>query len=116
MRKTQLEIADPAAWLRSLAADSAGFSRLVSESKGMARAAYRLARAHCSIETGASPSLDDLQEATTWLAARLGVAAALPIKSVLPGAVQEVTRSVAPPAPSSRRQSKSRPEASRVSL
>ena len=116
MRKTQLEIADPAAWLRHLAEDRDGFSRLVGESKGMARAAYRLARAHCSIETGGSPSLQDLQEATTWLAARLGVSSALPIKSVLPGAVQEVARSVAPPAPSSFNRVKSRPEASRVSL
>jgi hypothetical protein len=115
MRKTQLEIADPAAWLRHLADDRDGFSRLVGESKGMARAAYRLARAHCSIETRGTPSLQDLQEATTWLAARLGVSTALPIQSVLPAAV-EAARSVPPPAPSSLHRAKSRPEASRVSL
>jgi hypothetical protein len=134
MRKTQLEIAEPSLWLRQLSEDSAGYSRLVSESKGMARAAYRLARARCSVETGESPSLNDLQAAAELLAARVGGQSALPIKSLLPGAAeanreefkrlsrsvrasaQEALRSMPPPAPSSMRRAKSRPHASRVSL
>jgi hypothetical protein len=134
MRKTQLEIAEPALWLRQLSEDSAGYSRLVSESKGMASAAYRLARAQCSVETGEPPRLPDLQAAAAQLAARLGGQSALPIKSLLPGALeaasarssrpspsaqtslQEVARSAPPPAPSSLRRPKSRPQASRVSL
>ena len=134
MRKIQLEIAEPALWLRQLSEDSAGYSRLVSESKGMASAAYRLARAQCSAETGEPPRLEDLQAAAAQLAARLGGQSALPIKSLLPGALEavsaqssrpstsalasvpEVLRSAPPPAPSSRRRAKSRPHASRVSL
>ncbi|HEY3664516.1 MAG TPA: hypothetical protein VGL19_00905, partial [Polyangiaceae bacterium] len=72
MRKTPIEIADPAQWLRQLAEDSAGYHRLVSESKGLARAAYRLARARCTIETGDAPSLRDLKAAVAELGARLG--------------------------------------------
>jgi hypothetical protein len=138
MRKTQLEIAEPARWLRQLSEDSAGCRRLVSESKGMACAAYRLARAQCSVETGEPPCLHDLQAAAAWLGARLGEQSVLPIKSLLPGAVaaisaesnrpsssvqtsvrpgaQEAARSVPPPAPSSKRRPKSRPHASGVSL
>jgi hypothetical protein len=134
MRKTQLEIAEPALWLRQLSEDSAGYSRLVSESKGMASAAYRLARAQCSAQTGEPPRLLDLQAAAAQLAARLGGQSALPIKSLLPGALEavsaqssrpstsaqasvpEVARSAPPPAPSSQRRPKSRPHASRVSL
>jgi hypothetical protein len=133
MRKTQLEIAEPALWLRQLSEDSAGYSRLLSESKGMASAAYRLARARCSVETGEPPRLQDLQAAAAQLAAHLGRHSALPIKSLLPGAVeavsaepsrprssvqasaQEVLRSAPPPAPSSRRRAKSRPHTSPVS-
>ncbi|HEX3851742.1 MAG TPA: hypothetical protein VHW01_12295, partial [Polyangiaceae bacterium] len=121
MRKTPLEIAEPSLWLRQLSEDSAGYSRLVSESKGMVRAAYRLARARCSVESGESPSLKDLQAAAELLAARVGGQSALPIKSLLPGALdtssaqserpsaslqpssQAALRSVPPPAPSSMR-------------
>ena len=138
MRKTQLEIAEPALWLRQLSEDGAGYSRLLSESKGMASAAYRLARAQCSVMTGELPRLQDLQAAAAQLAARLGGQSALPIKSLLPGAVaasgaqssrpsssapasarpnlQEIARTVPPPAPSSRRRPKSRPHPSRASL
>jgi hypothetical protein len=133
MRKTRLEIANPAEWLRELSQDD-GYGRLVSESGGAARAAYRLAQAHCRVETGEAPRLEDLQAAAALLAARLGGRDALPIVSLLPAApvaaietvsakssrplVQAVARSLPPPAPSSRRraQSQSRPEASRASL
>ena len=133
MRKTQLEIADPASWLIQLAEDATGYYRLVHESGGMARAAYRLARARCS---GEAPCLEDLQAAAAALAANLGGQVALPIRSLLPsapppssavpssGVVPSVApasglvgaaRSLPPPAPSSRRQPKSRPHVRRVS-
>ncbi len=108
MRKPKLEIADPAQWLRSLSGESGGYRRLVLESGGMARAAYRLARAHCSAESGDAPLLGDLQAAASLLAARLGGHGSLPIKSLLPS-------SLPPPAPSTRARSGSRPVASRVS-
>ena len=138
MRKTQLEIADPQAWLASLAVESNGYSRLVRESGGMARAAYRLARAHCLVEFDDAPQLQDLQAASALLAARLGGHSVLPITSLLPAPldaarassnfpaapavpslrqeVQPVARSFPPPAPSSLRLSKSRPHASRASV
>ena len=134
MRKTQLEIADPQEWLATLAADADGFSRLVRESGGLARAAYRLARARCIVLFDAAPELEDLQAATALLSSRLGGHTVLPISSVLPAArtssnfpaapavqsapqqVQPLARSFPPPPPSSLRRSKSRPEASRASL
>ena len=145
MRKTPLEIADPAQWLRQLSEDSAGYSHLVKDSKGVARAAYRLARAQCSVETGESPALHDLKAAAAQLAAHLGAQISLPIESMLPASVEmsssrpsrsascapspwraastpaptpspsRAERSVPPPAPSMRR-AKSRPQASRASV
>lgn len=83
MAKTKLEISDPALWLREVCGDRDGFARLVRESQGMVRAAYRLARAHARVERCEAPSLDDLQVTIGLLAARLGVHAALPIESLL---------------------------------
>jgi hypothetical protein len=104
MRKTPIEIADPAQWLRQLAEDSAGYHRLVSESKGLARAAYRLARARCTIETGDAPMLRDLKAAVAELGARLGAQAALPIESLLPdephAALSSLAASASLPSPS----------------
>ena len=138
MRKTRLEVADPQEWLATLAADADGFSRLVRESGGMARAAYRLARARCIVLFDSTPQLEDLQAATALLSSRLGGHSVLPITSLLPGPleaarassnfpaapavqstrqeVQPIARSFPPPPPSSLRRSKSRPEASRASL
>ena len=48
MRPTQEEFANPREWLTRLAAESGGYRRLVRESGGTGRAAYRLARARCS--------------------------------------------------------------------
>ena len=112
MRPTQQEFAQPKEWLTRLAQESDGYSRLVRESGGTGRAAYRLARAHSSAQ-GSEPSLEELQAAAKLLASRLGGSGALPIQSLLPGA-----RSAPPPAPSSRRRSptKSRPRSSRASL
>jgi hypothetical protein len=85
MARAQEELKNPEAWLRRLAEDRDGFQRLISESGGRARAAYRLARARCRVEWGASasPTLEDLQEAARLLAARVGHGGALPITSVL---------------------------------
>ena len=112
MRPTQQEFADPKQWLQRLASEESGYSRLVSESGGTGRAAYRLARAHIGAQ-GIEPQLEDLQAAAALLAARLGGEAALPIKSLLPS-----PRSLPPPAPSSRRRrpSQSRPRSNRASV
>jgi hypothetical protein len=117
MRPTQLEFADPRAWLTRLAEESDGYRRLVRESGGTGRAAYRIARARCSATLAGEPCLDDLQAAAELLATRLGSGGALPIKSLLPSAKSS------PPAPSlplppldRRAASKSRPRASRVSI
>jgi hypothetical protein len=84
MRKMPSEIAHPEEWLASLSADAEGFSRLVRESGGVARAAYRLARARCTLLYDAPPRLEDLQAATALLNARLGGHIVLPISSLLP--------------------------------
>ncbi len=141
MRPTQQEFANPDQWLLRLAAEDEGYRKLVSDSGGAARAAYRLARARCSVAGSGEPQLEDLQSAAALLAVRLGSGGALPIQSLLPGApsslppaptsvplparsVQPPARSLPPPAtsapppaPSNRRSApKSRPHSSRVSV
>ena len=113
MRPTQQEFANPREWLTRIDEASDGYRRLVRESGGTGRAAYRLARARCSATHGSDPCLDDLQAAAGLLATRLGSGGALPIKSLLPGA-----KSTPPAAPSSnlRSPSPSRSRASRVSV
>lgn len=95
MRPTQLEFANPREWLTELAEERDGYRRLVRESGGAGRAAYRLARARCSAAHGTEPCLEDLQAAAELLATKLGSGGALPIKSLLPS-----PRSVAPSAKS----------------
>ena len=69
MRPTQQEFANPREWLTRLAEESDGYRRLVRESGGTGRAAYRLARARCSATlVGSEPCLDDLQAAAELLA------------------------------------------------
>jgi len=104
MRPTQQEFANPREWLTRLAEESDGYRRLVRESGGTGRAAYRLARARCSVTlVGSQPCLDDLQAAAELLATRLGSGGTLPIKSLLPSA-----RSTPASAPSSERGAASR--------
>ncbi len=112
MRPTKEEFASPRAWLLKLATEEHAYSRLVAESGGTGRAAYRLARAQNS-SLGGEPQLDDLQAAAAFLASRLGGTSVLPIKSLLPSA-----RSLPPPAPSThrRRPSQSRARGSRLSV
>ena len=85
MARAQEELKNPEAWLRRLAEERGGYQRLIHESGGRARAAYRLARARCRVESAAAPSptLEDLQAAARLLAARVGHGGALPITSVL---------------------------------
>jgi hypothetical protein len=134
MRPPQQEFAQPREWLIRLAEESDGYRRLVSESHGFGRAAYRLARARCTVNDAGEPCLEDLQAAATLLANCLGTGGALPIRSLLPSArslppaapppaaSQPPARPVlsqtpVPPAPSQRRaNSKSRPHATRASV
>jgi hypothetical protein len=84
MRPTRLEFANPREWLIGLAEERDGYRRLVDESQGFGRAAYRLARARCEATGAGDPRLDDLQAAATLLANCLGSGGALPIRSLLP--------------------------------
>jgi hypothetical protein len=115
MAKAHEELSSPRDWLRKLAEERDGYGRLVNESGGMARAAYRLARARCTVESDAPPALDDLQAAARLLAARVGRGGTLPITSVLASdadtsglhathaAIEGALRSLPPPPPSSMR-------------
>lgn len=104
MRPTQQEFASPREWLSQIAEEADGYRRLVRESGGTGRAAYRLARARCSAAHGGEPSLEDLQAAAQLLATKLGSGGTLPIKSLLPGpggkSAPPVAKSVAPVAKS----------------
>jgi len=114
MRPTQQEFASPREWLIRLARESDGYRRLVRESGGTGRAAYRLARARCSSTFGSEPCLEDLQAAAELLATRLGSGGALPIQSLLPSAKS----SAPPPTPTPERRAaeKSRLRDSRASI
>ena len=106
MRPTQQEFSNPREWLTRLAEESDGYRRLVRESGGTGRAAYRIARARCSATLGTEPRLEDLQAAAELLATRLGSGGALPIKSLLPAA----TSSAPPPPPSLERRASAKPQ------
>jgi len=86
MHPIQQEFANPGDWLTRLGEESDGYRRLVRESGGIARAAYRLARARCSATPGHEPCLEDLQAAAQLLATKLGSSGTLPIQSLLPKA------------------------------
>jgi hypothetical protein len=117
MAKAHEELTHPEAWLRRLNQEHNAYARLIEESGGTARAAYRLARARCIIDSpsGAPPTLEDLQAAARLLAARVGHGGALPITSVLArdadssglhavnATLQGALRSLPPPPPSAQR-------------
>lgn len=124
MAKANEELTQPQAWLRRIAEEQGGYARLISESGGAARAAYRLARARCKVELASTePTLEELQAAARLLAARVGRGGALPITSVLASdaditglqavhsTVEGALRSQPPPAPSSKQRRVSRGEA-----
>ncbi len=73
----------------STSEDSAGYSRLLIESNGMASAAYRFARAQCSVKTGEPSALGGPAggRGVTRRACWAGTVT-LPIQSLLPGAVE----------------------------
>ncbi|MET0794907.1 MAG: hypothetical protein ABW061_25535, partial [Polyangiaceae bacterium] len=85
MRPPQQEFSNPREWLIRLAEEADGYRRLVSDSHGFGRAAFRLARARCQAADAGEPCLDDLQAAATLLASSLGSGGELPIQSLLPG-------------------------------
>lgn len=109
MRVTPEEIANPRQWLIRLASESDGYLKLVAESGGTGRAAYRLARARCAA-LGTELCLDDLQASANLLGTMLGRDGTLPIRSLLPGPGST------PPAAERRTPArKSRPRSNRVS-
>ncbi len=127
MAKAKQELVQPEEWLIRLATEEDGYARLVEESGGMARAAYRLASARCKVEAaGAPPTLEDLQAAARLLASRIGRGGALPITSLLvtdsdisslratQAAVETALRSMPPPAPSVQRRERARADRSRA--
>jgi hypothetical protein len=119
MAKAREEQSSPQMWLNRLAAEGDAYARLVAESGGIARAAYRLAHARCKVasDSGDPPTLEDLQEAARLLSVRVGRGGVLPITSLLPGAssnfpvARERPRSAPPPPPAA---SRSRAEPGRV--
>jgi len=120
MRPTQQEFTNPREWLTQLADERDGYRRLVRESGGAGRAAYRLARARCSATHGQEPCLEDLQAAAELLATKLGSGGALPIKSLLPNprstppgakSLAPMTGSAAPPTRSAASTTNSAPPA-----
>lgn len=126
MRPPQQEFANPREWLIRLAEESDGYRRLVSESHGFGRAAYRLARARCRASDLGEPCLEDLQTAATLLANCLGSGGTLPIQSLLPSTRSQPpappsksllpgARSLPPAPPQQRTSSRSRPHSNRAS-
>ena len=75
----------PSEWLRWLAEEQDAYRILLAHAGGLARAAYRLASAHCRARGGPGemPTLRDLQAAARALAGELGVSGSLPISSLL---------------------------------
>lgn len=85
MLQAQVEHERPSEWLRWLAETPQGYEQLLEQAGGLARAAYRLARARCRVHGGASetPTLRELQAAALMLARQLGMLDSLPITSLL---------------------------------
>ena len=103
MSPTRLEVERPSEWLRRLAEEPEAYALLVTQSAGLARAAYRIASARCRAHAGvgAMPTLRELQAAALVLAERLGTVEALPITSLLASDCEEqgltVIRPIPPP-------------------
>lgn len=85
MLQPRIEHERPSEWLRWLAETPQGYEQLLEQAGGLARAAYRLARARCRVQGGASetPTLRELQAAALTLAQQLGTLDSLPITSLL---------------------------------
>jgi hypothetical protein len=110
MLPPRIEHERPSEWLRWLAETPEGYRLLLEHAGGMARAAYRLARARCRVQggMGETPTLRELQAAALTLAQHLGMLESLPITSLLASDCEEqglpVIRPMPTP-PSSRRSS-----------
>ena len=84
MSPTRLERERPSEWLRWLAEEPDAYGMLVTYAGGFARAAYRMASAHCRLQgPGTTPTLRELQAAAQLIARALGKNEALPITSLL---------------------------------
>jgi hypothetical protein len=100
----------PSEWLRWLAETPNGYRLLLEQAGGLARAAYRLARARCRVHggMGETPTLRELQAAALTLAQNLGMLESVPITSLLASDCEDqgllVIRPMPTP-PSSRRSS-----------
>lgn len=130
MAKAKQELVQPEEWLIRLATEEDGYARLVKESGGIARAAYRLATARNKVEAaGDPPTLEELQAAARLISSRIGREGALPITSLLvtdsdiaslratQAAVETALRALpssVPPAPSVQRRERARAERSRA--
>ena len=95
------ELDHSAEWLRALYEDAGAFARLVSDSGGMAHAAYRLARARCRANAVPTtlPTLEELQAAALILARRVDTSGPLPIKSLLASECDSLGLAVIRPLP-----------------
>lgn len=71
-----IELTRPAEWLRYLQETAGAYETVLAESRGFARAAYRIARAHCRVQPIPS-NLPTVRE--------LGAAAILLARHVVPG-------------------------------
>lgn len=84
MHPCRVEHERPSEWLRLLAETPDGYRLLVEQAGGMARAAYRLARARGRVHGGSDmPTLRELQAAALTLARELNTLDSLPITSLL---------------------------------
>jgi hypothetical protein len=110
MSPARLEHERPSEWLRWLEEEPDAYAVLVAHSRGLARAAYRVASARCRVQggLGATPTVRELQAAALSIAQRLGILETLPITSLLANDCEEqgllVIRPMPTP-PSSRRSS-----------
>lgn len=84
MASSRIERERPGEWLRQLDEQPLGYQILVASSRGLASAAYRLARARCRQQgRGEAPTLRELQVAASFVAERVGKLDSLPITSLL---------------------------------
>ena len=104
MRITQEEREYPSEWLERLLEDRKACARLLLESGGLGKAAYRVARAQCSADTAGpgAPTVRQLSAAARLIAARTGREADLPISSAQATPREPAQRSAMPLPPSRR--------------
>jgi len=104
MRTSREEILNPGEWLRQVVRDDEQLLKLLLGSGGLARAAYRLARAQCRACDGVDrePTLGELKLAARVIAHRTGRDSLLPIEPAQPPPRSDPKRCAAPTPPSRR--------------